>query len=142
MTRMTREFSHLARVGWSPAQIDFHADYCDDTVPYEPHRRTLKSRLYEDHTRLSLSYQADGSVVLSEIECALPARGHGGRALGWLCELADAHRIALRLQPCAFGDENLLLHNRDRLVAWYMRRGFVFPAGYSKMLRLPRGLRP
>jgi GNAT superfamily N-acetyltransferase len=61
-------------------------------------------------------------------------KGHGTRALNWLCELADRHAVTLTGQADAsvkdvpFVRQTQRLDNKQ-LRAWYERHGFTFTMG-------------
>lgn len=48
-------------------------------------------------------------------------QGYGGKALRWLCKLADKHNLAIALQPIANHHKAL---DDTTLLLWYKRHGF------------------
>ena len=61
-------------------------------------------------------------VTLCRIEALEAGHGDGGRALDWLCGLADKHSVIL--SGCAEPFNSQFL-NLERLLGFYERRGFV-----------------
>jgi hypothetical protein len=64
----------------------------------------------------------NGAIRLAAIRSLERSKGHGSRALDWLCELADRHGVAISAKVSPFGDGPKL--DTKQLRAWYRRRGF------------------
>ena len=101
--------------------------------------------------------QVSVESLWSEVE---RKKGHGTRALQLLCAVADAHGIALALEPCPLrydldtnperytdaeadrlDDLNKLGLSKERVMAWYAKHGFVVTGGcleHPEMVRTPR----
>ena len=60
-------------------------------------------------------------VTLCRIEALNAGCGDGSRALNWLCQLADKHRVRISGIADPFGSRFLEL---DKLLDWYVRHGF------------------
>lgn len=75
------------------------------------------------------------TVTIHRLWTLQPGQGGGSAILGVLCDLADRHRVELRLKVIPIGREPYPM-TRDQLFAWYQRHGFE--GTRRKMLRKPR----
>ena len=67
-------------------------------------------------------------VDVAGIKALTPRKGHGAKALQWLCELADKHGITLTLDVVfRFSGESPTM---PQLRAWYRKFGFKFDRHY------------
>jgi len=60
-------------------------------------------------------------ITLCRIEAINAGNGDGGRALKWLCWLADKHGVRISGMADPFGSRFLEL---EKLLDWYVRHGF------------------
>ena len=74
-------------------------------------------------------------VLIHRLWTLEPRRGNGSAILNDLCEMADRHRIVLKLKALPLGAKPYPF-SRDQLVDWYQRHGFE--GRRRRMVRMPR----
>lgn len=123
---------------WTAAQMGFAEDFLratERTMMYEP---GVLSGVFDKHVTLECKPRGQEGVVLSSIQAIPVFQGHGGRAMRFLCGLADRHKIVLKLHVQPFGhDIGSPLYHEHSLSRWYMRRGFVTVGAGYYMARQP-----
>jgi len=96
---------------------------------------------------MSMRIRKEGGVfIIVDIVANEPRKGHGSKAMEWLCGLADKHSVIL--MGCAEPNHGSTMPT-EVLFGWYRRFGFhvvpydeCFYVGYHRMgmnmVRLPR----
>ncbi len=79
--------------------------------------------------------QSGRQVVIHRLWTLQPGQGNGTHILRTVCGLADEHAVELVLKTLPFGRKPYPLQ-RDHLIAWYGRHGFV--GSNKKMIRPPQ----
>ncbi|MBV9851099.1 MAG: hypothetical protein JO250_15625 [Armatimonadetes bacterium] len=81
---------------------------------------------------------------LDFVGCRDSGKGYSGRALRWLCALADAHGVHLYLTVYGLSGREPGFLSDEALEAWYRRHGFAALApsgGKATMVRRPQARR-
>jgi hypothetical protein len=87
-------------------------------------------------TLIPLNIADRAGVLLQGIRALHPAKGHGSKALDWLCALADEYRQIVEVLPEVLPSDESKLQDEKDLREWYTRRGF---RGGMMMRRMPAG---
>lgn len=111
---------------WTDAQIRFAEAFERATIAAMMYVPGELSGMWDHSVNLTVRPNArDNYIELSSIQAMPVSHGHGGRALQWLCNLADQHRLILKAYPQPFGlTAQSPLREAAALSHWYMRRGF------------------
>lgn len=78
-------------------------------------------------------HRAAGSVTIHRIWTVIPKRGYGSKMLRQLCDLADRHKVFIKLKIAPLGTKPYPM-SAMQLRDWYQRHGF---RGEKKMIRSP-----
>jgi hypothetical protein len=111
----------------------FETEFREMTKP----RYGCRGRLFAKHVRIEISTVNSEEIRLNWIyvEEGRRHRGYATDAVRWLCELADAHKIKIALNPLGDPDDNAM--NTMQLTAWYQKFDFVRIGLQDEMQRLP-----
>lgn len=92
-------------------------------------------RLFGFNVSIILKIITPRIVLLELIRAEQKGRGDGSKALVWLCELADKHRVSItgQMSPCDPEGEGL---DWKELRSWYVKHGFTIDG--LEMHRRPR----
>jgi hypothetical protein len=82
-------------------------------------------------------HRAGGEITIHRIWTVYPKRGFGSRMLRKVCELADRHKVFIRLKIAPLGPKPYPM-SAEQLREWYHRHGFV---GERKLIRVPAAKR-
>jgi hypothetical protein len=78
-------------------------------------------------------HRAGGEITIHRIWIVYPKRGFGSKILRKVCELADRHKVFIRLKVAPLGPKPHPM-SAEQLREWYHRHGFV---GERKLIRVP-----
>lgn len=78
-------------------------------------------------------HRAGGEITIHRIWTVYPKRGIGSKMLRKVCELADRHKVFIRLKVAPLGPRPHPM-TAEQLREWYHRHGFV---GQRKLIRVP-----
>lgn len=81
-------------------------------------------------------HRQGGEITIHRIWTVYPKRGFGSKMLRKVCELADRHKVFIRLKVAPLGPQPHPMSS-EQLQQWYHRHGF---RGQRKMLRVPSPL--
>lgn len=100
-------------------------------------RHGVRARLFAHsvHIELNEINAHEYRIAYMLVQDKQRQRGLATECLSWLCELADAYEVKLRLAPCGDPDQEAM--STVRLTAWYQTFGFVRIGMQDEMERLP-----
>jgi hypothetical protein len=78
-------------------------------------------------------HRACRSITIHRIWTIIPKRGYGSKMLRQMCQLADRHRVLIKLKIAPLGRKPYPM-SADQLREWYHRHGF---RGEQKLVRVP-----
>jgi hypothetical protein len=79
--------------------------------------------------------QSEHQITIHRLWTLAQGIGSGSAMLDAMCKLADRYRVLLKLRPLPFGRKPYPME-REKLLAWYARHGFV--GNRRGMIREPR----
>jgi len=97
----------------------FMEEFYEET---SPHPFDRASRVY-DHSVIELS-PFNGAIHLSAVVSMQPRSGQGTKALNFIKELANKHRVKIELSAKPFSNNKEHITDLGDLVRWYVRNGF------------------
>lgn len=111
----------------------------------EPNPLIHRERIYKLTAAIELGC-SNKAIHLSSIRTFERGKGHGSKALDWLCTLADKYGLAItgsatqydtRIINDGISHSNESMLDFTQLKSWYVRRGFTVRA--LEMRREPKG---
>ncbi len=132
-------FKAFARIDWSPAQQAFWNAFEAQT---ERHTACgVEQRLWNKQVLLDVAMKPGDRLALECLSAYATTKGHGGRAMAWLLNLAEKYGQVVTLTALPMGAPGNPLADEDALRAWYGRRGFsAIPGTEGGMRRLPQAM--
>lgn len=93
-----------------------------------------KQRVYDNSCVIHIVPKSGNEIYVSDIRSLRTSQGYGTKALEWLTDLADEHKVTLTLNAINYGSGPL---DDKMLINWYKKFGFK-RSGDNYMIRKPQ----